>query len=68
MLDGVDLGTIALTDRKAGPVRFTLEHVESAKLLLTDRLIAATRPLDSSGADEHETDVNDEYLSSEQDQ
>ena len=65
LLDGVDLGTIALTDRKAGPVRFTLDHVESAKLLLTDKLIAATRPLDVSGADEH--DIDAEYLSEEQD-
>ena len=70
VLDGVDLGTIALTDRKAGPVRFTLDRVESAKLLLTDRLIAATRPLDTAGADETiaETGINSEYLSSEQDQ
>jgi len=69
-LDGVDLGTIAFTDRKAGALRFTLDHVESAKLLLTDRLIAATRPLDSSGADEteQEPDLETEYLSSEQDQ
>ena len=70
VLDGVDLGTIALTDRKAGPVRFTLDHVESAKLLLTDRLIAATRPLDSSGAEETvaQADPDTEFLSSEQDQ
>jgi len=70
VLEGVELGTIAMTDRKAGPVRFTLDHVETAKLLLTDRLIAATRPLDSSGADETvtEPDLDSEYLSSEQDQ
>jgi len=74
VLDGVELGTIALTDRKAGPVRFELGNVDSAKLLLTDRLIAATRPLDTSGADEVEGDSGDEpdleteYLSSEQDQ
>ena len=67
VLDGVDLGTIALTDRKAGPVRFTLDRVESAKLLLTDKLIAATRPLETGDA-EIEPDLNDEYLSSEQDQ
>ena len=69
VLEGVDLGTIAMIDRKAGPVRFTLASVESAKLLLTDKLIAATRPLDSSGADEvEEADLETEYLSSEQDQ
>jgi ribosome maturation factor RimP len=68
VVDGVELGTIAFTDRKAGPLRFTLDRVASAKLLLTDKLIAATRPLDAAGADEHEADLNDEYLSSEQDQ
>jgi ribosome maturation factor RimP len=69
-LDGVELGTIALTDRKAGPVRFTLDHVESAKLLLTDKLIAATRPLDAGGVDvtDVEPDLETEYLTSEQDQ
>lgn len=78
VIDGVELGTIAFTDRKAGPVRFTIENVANAKLLLTDRLIAATRPLDTSGADEviddggaeavDEPDIETEYLSSEQDQ
>jgi ribosome maturation factor RimP len=74
-IDGVELGTIAFTDRKAGPVRFAIENVLNAKLLLTDRLIAATRPLDTRGADETveaveepETHFETEYLSSEQDQ
>jgi ribosome maturation factor RimP len=73
-IDRVELGTIALTDRKGGAVRFAFENVASAKLLLTDRLIAATRPLDTSGADETVADIGDptdlesEYLSSEQDQ
>ncbi|WP_068072944.1 ribosome maturation protein RimP [Novosphingobium lentum] len=65
-LDGVDLGTIAFTDRKSGLLRFTLDNVESAKLLLTDKLIAATRPLDTAGAEEQ--DIETEYLTSEQDQ
>ena len=74
-LDGVDLGTIAFTDRKSGSVRFAFENVASAKLVLTDRLIAATRPLDRAGveeevAEEHDTDTPDidsEYLTEEQD-
>ena len=74
-LDGVDLGTIAFTDRKSGAVRFAFENVASAKLVLTDRLIAATRPLDRAGveeevAEEHDTDTPDidtEYLTEEQD-
>jgi ribosome maturation factor RimP len=51
-LAGVEDGTILFDDRKSGRVAFALEDVDSAKLVLTDRLIAATRPLDTSGADE----------------
>ncbi len=65
VIDGVDMGTIGFTDRKGGAVRFALENVVSAKLLLTDRLIAATRPLESTGADEEF--IEDELLSREQD-
>jgi ribosome maturation factor RimP len=51
-LTGFEGGIITLIDRKSGPVAFPFAHVQSAKLVLTDKLIAATRPLDSSGADE----------------
>ena len=44
--------TVTLEDKKSGTVQFALADVISAKLVLTDRLIAATRPLDASGADE----------------
>ena len=43
--------TILFDDRKSGRVSFALADVDSAKLVLTDRLIAATRPLDASGAE-----------------
>ncbi len=43
---------VALDDKKSGRVEFSLANIQSAKLVLTDRLIAATRPLDPSGADE----------------
>lgn len=48
-LDG-DVVTVA--DRKSGNVSFPLSDINSAKLVLTDRLIAATRPLDTSGAED----------------
>ncbi len=50
--------TVTLEDKKSGTVQFALADIISAKLVLTDRLIAATRPLDVSGADEllEETD------------
>ena len=79
-LNGVDLGTIAFTDRKSGAVRFAFDNVASAKLVLTDRLIAATRPLDRAGVEEEvaealdpedqdpaEQDIATEYLTEEQD-
>ena len=79
-IDGVDLGTIAFTDRKSGAVRFAFDNVASAKLVLTDRLIAATRPLDRAGVEEEvtealdpedqdpaEQDIATEYLTEEQD-
>lgn len=51
-LIGIDGDTVTLEDRKSGQVSFPLSDIHSAKLVLTDKLIAATRPLDTSGADE----------------
>jgi ribosome maturation factor RimP len=54
-LDGLDGETIKLTgkDGKAYALRFS--EIASAKLLLTDKLIAATAPLNPEGADKIET-------------
>lgn len=51
-LVGIEGETVTLADKKSGTVSFPLSDIHSAKLVLTDKLIAATRPLDSSGADE----------------
>jgi ribosome maturation factor RimP len=51
-LVGLDGETVTLDDRKSGRVSFQFSDIQSAKLVLTDRLIDATRPLDASGADE----------------
>jgi ribosome maturation factor RimP len=51
-LAGLDGEVVHLDDRKSGRVSFAFGDIDSAKLVLTDRLIAATRPLDSAGADE----------------
>lgn len=56
-LVGVEGETILLADRKSGRVSFPFSDVQSAKLVLTDRLIAATRPLDTSGADEFDDEA-----------
>lgn len=51
---GVDGEMISLDDRKAGHVAVPFSDISYAQLVLTDRLIAATQPLDISGADEIE--------------
>ena len=45
-LIGIDGDTVTLDDKKSGRVLVPLADIHSAKLVLTDRLIAATRPLD----------------------
>lgn len=51
-LAGVEGDTILLDDRKSGRVAFPFADVHGAKLVLTDRLIAATKPIDTTGAEE----------------
>ncbi len=53
-LVGLEGETVLFDDKKSGRVTFTLADIQSAKLVLTDRLIAASRPLDISDADEFE--------------
>lgn len=52
VLGGLEDGMILVAEVKAGDVRLPFEQIDTAKLVLTDALIAATRPLDTSGADE----------------
>ena len=52
LLGGLEDGMVLVAEAKAGDVRLPLEQIHSARLVLTDALIAATRPLDMSGADE----------------
>lgn len=52
VLHGLVDGMVHMTEAKAGDVRLPLAQIHTAKLVLTDALIAATRPLDTSGADE----------------
>ena len=60
-LAGVADGNILFDDRKSGRVSFAFNDLNSAKLGLTDRLIAATRPLDTSGADEIVEDRSEKW-------
>ena len=54
ILEGIDGEIIKIDDRKAGSQETVLSNVHSAKLILTDALIAATVPVSAEGADEIE--------------
>jgi len=58
-LTGIDAGMVLLTDSKTGEVSLPQSEIHSAKLVLTDSLIAATQPLDASGADELEEETEE---------
>ena len=52
LLTGFTGDEVTIADRKAGETTVPRAQIHSAQLVLTDALIAATRPLDTSGADE----------------
>lgn len=64
-LAGIEGDVVTVDDLKVGRVQIPLELIHSAKLVLTDRLIAATRPLDTSGAQEVDEHA-DEFLEEEE--
>ena len=51
-LKGIEDGMVTIEDAKAGEAQLPLTKIHSAKLVLTDALIAATQPLDTSGVEE----------------
>ena len=51
-LGGIENGMIAITDAKSGVAQLPRDQIHTAKLVLTDELIAATQPLDVSGAED----------------
>ena len=51
-LRGIDNGIVSIRDPKAGEASLPRDRIHSARLVLTDALIAATAPLDTSGADD----------------
>jgi ribosome maturation factor RimP len=57
-LVGIDGDRITIDVRRHRAMTVSFAQVADAKLLLTDRLIAATRPLDAEGADEYEDDAD----------
>ena len=59
ILHGIAGDMVTIEDRKAGTVAVPLEQIHSAKLVLTDELIVATRPIDDSGVEEYLGGVED---------
>ena len=51
-LIGIEDDIITVEDAKHGTIAFPLNAIHAAKLVLTDALIAATKPLDTSGAED----------------
>jgi ribosome maturation factor RimP len=49
-LGGIEDDTVLFEDAKSGLLRIPLAHIQSARLVLTDRLIAATRPIEMTDA------------------
>lgn len=67
-LTGFDAETQTISIEDEGVV-YTVPFalVANAKLILTDKLIAASRPLDASGADEDIVEVEDEFVEEQED-
>ena len=58
-LAGVDDDHVGLTDKSGQAHAFLFSDISSAKLLLTDKLINATAPLSTDGADHIEESLED---------
>lgn len=66
ILDGADGDRITIDVRGHGPMTIGFDQVADAKLLMTDRLIAATQPLSTEGADEFEQDADEDAAQAEE--
>ena len=55
----VDGDVITLDEKKSGRVTFPFADVQYAKLVFTDKLLAATKPIDSGDADEFDAIEDD---------
>ena len=53
-LAGIDDDVVSIEDHEAGRMSVPLSAIHSAQLVLTDKLVAATRPLDLAGVEEVE--------------
>ncbi|MEL1249606.1 ribosome maturation protein RimP [Aurantiacibacter gilvus] len=58
-LVGIDGDVVTIEDKQAGAVAVPLSKVHSAQLVYTDKLVAATQPLDIAGVEDIE-ELNEE--------
>ena len=58
-LTGLEDGMVKLNDAKLGGVELPREQIHTAKLVLTDKLIAATKPIDTTGAEDIVEDLEE---------
>jgi ribosome maturation factor RimP len=65
-LKGIDGDQVTIADRKAGDVTVPRDQIHTAQLVLTDALIAATKPIDTTGAEEEVLSGVDEILETEE--
>lgn len=60
VLQGIAGDAVTISDRKAGTVTVPRDKIHSAQLVLTDALIAATKPIDTTGAEEELLETEEE--------
>ncbi len=60
VLKGLEGGLVMLDDEKKGAAELPREKIHAAKLVLTDALIAATKPIDTTGAEDIVEDTTEE--------
>lgn len=61
---GIEDRVVTIEDKKAGRIAVPLASIHSAQLVLTDRLIAASQPLDMSGVEDIEETNQEEEANS----
>ncbi len=61
-LKGMEDGLVVIDNPEAGEARLPKDQIHNAKLILTDALIAATQPIDTTGADDivEDTETDDQ--------
>ena len=58
-LAGIDAGIVTIFDKEGVEHKLPFDAIDTAKLVLTDKLIAATVPLSIEGADDMEEEGQD---------